>query len=167
MTQMKCSIKLQHCFRRLKQPGSESGSEIHHNLENSTKLKTMAMAETNCTVIYTPSRAKTISAKLSNYDWKLNTSQYHGFVCSFWLWYFLIILTIFNRWKSDKLDLSPRICECPSEIQENHDLGTRAATFTRVNGTVSCFGNKRLQNWSTVYTNFSTWSASWFINSIF
>ena len=32
----------------------------------------------------------------------------------------------------------------------------RAATFTRVNGTVSCFCNKRLQNWPTFYTNVST-----------
>ena len=31
----------------------------------------------------------------------------------------------------------------------------RAATFTRVNDTVSCFSNKRLQNWPTVYTTFS------------
>ena len=44
-------------------------------------------------------------------------------------------------------------------------LLARAATFTRVNGTVSCFCNKRLQNWPTVYTNFVTWQASWFINS--
>ena len=29
------------------------------------------------------------------------------------------------------------------------------ATFTRVNGTVSRFCNKRLQNLHTVYTNFS------------
>ena len=29
----------------------------------------------------------------------------------------------------------------------------RAAKFTRVNGTVSCFCNKRLQNWPSVYTN--------------
>ena len=32
-----------------------------------------------------------------------------------------------------------------------HIVG-RAATFTRVNGTVSCFCNKRLQNWPTVCT---------------
>ena len=32
-------------------------------------------------------------------------------------------------------------------------MGPRAATFTGVNGTVSCFCNKRLQNWPTVYTN--------------
>ena len=31
----------------------------------------------------------------------------------------------------------------------------RAATFTHVNDTVSCFCNKRLQNWPTIYTNFS------------
>ena len=74
-TQMKCSIKLQHCFRRLKQP---SGSEIHHNIENSTQLKLMAMAETTCTVIYTPYPKRKI-----NNDWKLNTSQHHRFVCSF------------------------------------------------------------------------------------
>ena len=37
---------------------------------------------------------------------------------------------------------------CPPE--------NRAATFTRVNGTVSCFCNKRLQNRPTVYTNFVT-----------
>ena len=30
---------------------------------------------------------------------------------------------------------------------------TRAATYTHVNGTVSCFCNKRLENWPTVYTN--------------
>ena len=30
----------------------------------------------------------------------------------------------------------------------------RAATFTPVNGTVSCFCNKHLQNWPTIYTNF-------------
>ena len=30
---------------------------------------------------------------------------------------------------------------------------SRAATFTRVNGTVSCCCNKRLQNWPTIYTN--------------
>ena len=29
---------------------------------------------------------------------------------------------------------------------------TRAATFTRVNGTVSCFCNKCLQNWPTTRT---------------
>ena len=43
----------------------------------------------------------------------------------------------------------------------------RAATFTHVNGTVSCFCNKRLQNWPTVYTNFTTCPASWFVKSIF
>ena len=31
----------------------------------------------------------------------------------------------------------------------------RAAMFTRVNGTISCFCNKHLQNRPTVYTNFS------------
>ena len=30
---------------------------------------------------------------------------------------------------------------------------TRAATFTHVNGTVSCFCNKCLENWPTVYMN--------------
>ena len=43
----------------------------------------------------------------------------------------------------------------------------RAAMFTRVIGTVSCFCNKRLLNCPTVYTNFTTWPASWFVNSIF
>ena len=42
----------------------------------------------------------------------------------------------------------------------------RAATFTRVNGTVLCFCNNLLQNWLTVYTNFSMWQTLWFINSI-
>ena len=44
---------------------------------------------------------------------------------------------------------------------------SRAATFTHVNRTVSCFCNKRLQNWPTVYTNFTTWPASWFVNVAF
>ena len=35
-------------------------------------------------------------------------------------------------------------------------LPARAAMFTRVNGTVSCFFNKRLQNWPTFYKNFTT-----------
>ena len=43
---------------------------------------------------------------------------------------------------------------------------TRAAKFTCVNGTILCFCNKRLQNWPTVYANFSTLPASWFFNSI-
>ena len=43
----------------------------------------------------------------------------------------------------------------------------RAAMFTCVNHTVSCFCNKCLQNWPTVYTNFTTLIASWFINSNF
>ena len=37
-----------------------------------------------------------------------------------------------------------------------YTLLSRAATFTRVNDTVSCFSNKSLQNWPTVYTNIST-----------
>ena len=43
----------------------------------------------------------------------------------------------------------------------------RAATFTCVNGTVSRFCNKRLQNWPAVYLNFTMWPASWFVYSIF
>ena len=34
-------------------------------------------------------------------------------------------------------------------------MSYRAATFTHVNGTVSCLCNKCLQNWPTVYMNFS------------
>ena len=34
----------------------------------------------------------------------------------------------------------------------NAGVSNRAATFTSVNGTVSCFCNKRLQNWPTVYS---------------
>ena len=33
---------------------------------------------------------------------------------------------------------------------ENLAPGARASTFTRVNGSVSCLCNKRLQNWPTV-----------------
>ena len=38
----------------------------------------------------------------------------------------------------------------------NAGVQARAATFTRVNGTVLCFCNKRLRNWPMVNTNFTT-----------
>ena len=66
---------------------------------------------------------------------------------------------IFNVWTIITQSLNIKEC-IPLELQ------IRAATFTRVNGTVSCFCNKHLGNWPTVYTNFVTWQASWFINSI-
>ena len=39
----------------------------------------------------------------------------------------------------------------------------RTATFTHVNGTVSC---SAINLYTIVYTNFGTWPESWFINSI-
>ena len=38
----------------------------------------------------------------------------------------------------------------------NAGVQAKAATFTHVNGSVSCFCNKRLRNWPTVCTNFTT-----------
>ena len=43
-----------------------------------------------------------------------------------------------------------------NKLMKKDKMLVRAAMFTHVNGTVSCFCNKRLQNWPTVYTNFST-----------
>ena len=43
-----------------------------------------------------------------------------------------------------------------NKLMKKDKMLVRAAMLTHVNGTVSCFCNKRLQNWPTVYTNFST-----------
>ena len=63
-------------------------------------------------------------------------------------------------------DLGQTVCTWQVPTRENGISQGTSATFTRVNGTVSCFCNKRLQNWPTVYTNFSRWPVLWFINSI-
>ena len=41
------------------------------------------------------------------------------------------------------------------KLFEDRSSAHRVARFTHVNDTVSCFSNKCLQNWPTVYTNFS------------
>ena len=73
------------------------------------------------------------------------------------VWYFLVILTFDTCnifYGNEPIQTAPIAQLVERPLSEREVVG-RASTFTSVNGSVSCLCNKRLQNWPTVYTNFS------------